>query len=457
MRTTDTIAAISTALSPGGIGIVRLSGEDSVRIADRVYRGVRRLSDCATHTINYGYICDGEERVDQVLVMLMRAPHTYTGEDVVEIDCHGGMIVLERVLSLVLAAGAIPAEPGEFTKRAFLNGKMDLSQAEAVLDIIEAGNELALRNGEDQLGGRLSGRIKDMRSRLLGEIAYIEAALDDPEHYDLTGYGEDTLKGILTGIAAEISALLRDADAGIFMKSGINTVILGRPNAGKSSIYNLLAGTERAIVTEIAGTTRDTLTEHIMMRGISLNITDTAGIRESDDRVEKIGVERARQAAYSADLVLFIIDGSEALSEEDTEMIRQLKDKKIIVLLNKSDIDTAVQPSDIEQIADVPVIIFSAREGTGRTELEDRIKEMFYTGELENTDRIYITSLRHKDALKRAGESVDNVLRSIEDGMPEDFLSIDLTDAYGALGEITGETVGDEIIDEIFSRFCMGK
>jgi len=501
MRTTDTIAAISTAMNPGGIGIVRISGSDSIAVADKIYRGSMKLSERPGHTINYGYIYDGDERVDQVLVMLMKAPHTYTGEDVVEIDCHGGMLVLQKVLGLVIRAGAVPAEPGEFTKRAFLNGKMDLSQAEAVLDIIEADNYRALKNGEDQLGGKLSGRIKNMRDILLHEIAYIEAALDDPEHYDLSGYPELVLSPILNGLTEEASELLRDADAGIYMKSGINTVILGRPNAGKSSIYNLLAGTDRAIVTEIAGTTRDTLTDNIRLSGLSLNITDTAGLRETEDVVEKIGVERARNAADKADLILYVIDASEPLSHDDMMVLETLNEKKTIILLNKTDLgqsedisaryntsDTApesdsksasvmksvmasvmvsetasgtvsgtVSGTSSERASEIPAVSFSAKTGEGRAKLIKLIEQMFYNGKLESSDAVFITSVRHKEALVEAKASMELVLSGIELSMPEDLLAIDLMNAYEALGQITGETVGEEVIDKIFSEFCMGK
>ncbi len=463
MKKTDTIAAIATALSPSGIGIVRISGEDAISIADKIYKGKKSLMECDTHTVNYGHIMDHGQIVDQVLVMVMRAPRTYTGEDTVEIDCHGGTLVMQRILSLVLEAGAEPAQPGEFSKRAFLNGKMDLAQAEAVIDVIEAENSYALRAGMRQLKGNLSHEIRALRDDLRYEIAYIEAALDDPEHYDLEGYPDELMEKV-KGMKCRIESLLRDADSGIIMKSGIDTVIIGRPNAGKSSIYNLLTHSDKAIVTEIPGTTRDTLTEHINLSGVSINLTDTAGLRDSDDPVERIGVERARAAATDADLVICVIDGAVRLSKEDKELLVSLSEKrddgaiqKSIVLINKSDLETVIKDEDIAALTGAPVITFSAHDGRGLDELSDTIKDMFFKGSIGSTDQVIITSLRHKQALIEAGDSLDMVICSIEDGQPEDFFSIDLTAAYEALGAITGEQIGDEIIDEIFSRFCMGK
>lgn len=463
MKKTDTIAAIATALSPSGIGIVRISGEDAVSIADKVYKGKKSLMECDTHTVNYGHIMDHGQIVDQVLVMVMRAPRTYTGEDTVEIDCHGGTLVMQRILSLVLEAGAEPAQPGEFSKRAFLNGKMDLAQAEAVIDVIEAENSYALRAGMRQLKGNLSHEIRALRDDLRYEIAYIEAALDDPEHYDLEGYPDELMEKIKS-MKCRIDSLLRDADSGIIMKSGIDTVIIGRPNAGKSSIYNLLTHSDKAIVTEIPGTTRDTLTEHIKLSGVSINLTDTAGLRDSDDPVERIGVERARAAATDADLVICVIDGAVRLNKEDKELLVSLSEKKddgaiqkSIVLINKSDLETIIKDEDIAALTDAPVITFSAHDGRGLDELSDTIKDMFFRGSIGSTDQVIITSLRHKQALTEAVNSLNMVICSIEEGQPEDFFSIDLTAAYEALGAITGEQIGDEIIDEIFSRFCMGK
>jgi len=453
-RTTDTIAAIATAAGRSGIGIVRVSGEDAVEIVQKIFDG--KLKNAPTHTIHYGHIKNGTETVDEVLVMLMKAPHSYTGEDTVEINCHGGMLVLDQVLKTVLKAGANLAEPGEFSKRAFLNGRMDLTRAEAVIDVIEAKNRYALKAGLDQLSGKLSGEIKNLRKNILREIAYIEAALDDPEHYDLTGYPE-TLQQKLKPMISETEKLIKSADNGKIMHEGIKTVILGKPNAGKSSLLNLITGEERAIVTDIAGTTRDTLTETIMMGGISLNITDTAGIRESNDIVEKIGVEKAKKAADNADLILCMIDGSAELNEDDRNILKMAEQKKALVLLNKSDLHHRITREDLEKITDRKIIEFSAKDGTGLSELEDTIRELFYHGEIDFNDQIYITSERHRTALLKALESLRKTETSIEENMPEDFYTIDLTDAYEYFGSITGETTGDDVINEIFAKFCMGK
>lgn len=456
MRTTDTIAAIATPMSESGIGIVRLSGEDAIEIADKVFRGRRALKEEKTYTIHYGHVVEDGEVIDEVLVMLMRAPKSFTGEDTVEFDCHGGVLVVQRVLEALLRAGANLAEPGEFTKRAFLNGKMDLAQAEAVIDIIEAKNTYALQSGMRQLRGSLTEKISNLRAKILEEIAFIEAALDDPEHYSLEHYPK-TLKKKLAPWIEEISVLIRSYTDGVVMKEGIDTVILGRPNAGKSSLLNLLAKKERAIVTDIAGTTRDTLTEHIKMAGISLNITDTAGIRQSEDVVEQIGVSKAKLAAEDADLVLCVLDGLEELSEDDREILQSIQNKKAIVLVNKSDKETVLHLDKVREHTAHKVIAFSAKEGTGSKEMEDAIKEMFYHGKINFNDQVYVTNIRHKECLEEAKDSLEMVLQSIAEGQPEDFFSIDLLNAYELLGSITGETVEDDVVNEIFSKFCMGK
>lgn len=456
MRTTDTIAAIATPMSESGIGIVRLSGEDAIEIADKIFCGRRPLKEEKTYTIHYGHVVEDGEVIDEVLVMLMRAPKSFTGEDTVEFDCHGGVLVVQRVLEALLRAGANLAEPGEFTKRAFLNGKMDLAQAEAVIDIIEAKNTYALQSGMRQLRGSLTEKISNLRAKILEEIAFIEAALDDPEHYSLEHYPK-TLKKKLAPWIEEISVLIRSYTDGVVMKEGIDTVILGRPNAGKSSLLNLLAKKERAIVTDIAGTTRDTLTEHIKMAGISLNITDTAGIRQSEDVVEQIGVSKAKLAAEDADLVLCVLDGLEELSEDDREILQSIQNKKAIVLVNKSDKETVLHLDKVREHTAHKVIAFSAKEGTGSKEMEDAIKEMFYHGKINFNDQVYVTNIRHKECLEEAKDSLEMVLQSIAEGQPEDFFSIDLLNAYELLGSITGETVEDDVVNEIFSKFCMGK
>lgn len=453
-RETDTIAAISTALGESGIGIIRISGTEAVAIANRVLD--RGIEQAASHTIHYRHAVSEEEILDEVLVTVMLAPRSYTGENTVEINCHGGILAVQRVLEEVLKSGAALAEPGEFSKRAFLNRKMDLSQAEAVIDVIQAKNKFALKAAMKQLNGSLSKKIRTLREKILNETAWIEAALDDPEHYDLSGY-PDILKPKVEKMIAELENLIDNAENGRVMKEGISTVIIGRPNAGKSSLMNLLSGQNRAIVTDIAGTTRDILTEHVRLAGLSLNLTDTAGIRESDDPVEKIGVERARAAAEDADLVLLVIDGSEPISEEDRKLIGECEGKNVIVLLNKSDLYQKITEEELKKLVEYPIILFSAKDGSGLSEMEEQIKKQFYRGKIDFNDQIYITSSRHKDALEKGCTSLRLVLKSIEEALPEDFFSIDLLDAYGALGIITGESVEDDVVNRIFEKFCTGK
>ena len=454
----DTIAAIATAMSNSGIGIVRISGEESFEIIQKIYRGKteKNLQEQKSHTIHYGYIADGEEIIDEVLVMLMRGPHSFTGEDTVEIDCHGGVYVVKRILETVIKYGARPAEPGEFTKRAFLNGKMDLSQAEAVIDIIHSKNEYALKSSVSQLKGAVHKKITEIRKEILYHTAFIETALDDPEHISVDGYGEQ-LREPVEKLLEEIHQLLITSDNGRMMKEGIQTVIVGKPNAGKSSLLNVLVGEERAIVTDIEGTTRDVLEEHIQLQGISLNIMDTAGIRETKDVVERIGVDKAKNHANEADLIIYVVDASRELDENDAEIIEMIQDKQAIVLLNKSDLDTVVTKEMLAQKIDKPMILISAKEEEGIHELEETLKQMFFHGEISFNDEVYITNIRHKTALAEAEESLKKVRMSIDSGMPEDFYSIDLLDAYESLGSITGETIGEDLVNEIFSKFCMGK
>ena len=454
----ETIAAISTGMTNAGIGIVRISGEDAFSAADRVFRGKEKISECKSHTIHYGYIVDGDITVDQVLVMVMKGPRTFTGEDTVEINCHGGTYVVTRVLDAVLRHGGVrPAQPGEFTKRAFLNGKMDLSQAEAVGDLISSSNDYALKNSVNQLKGNIRNRINDIRNKIIYQTAFIESALDDPEHYSFEGY-DAKLRKNAEEIIYELNKLINSYRNGKVFKEGIQTVIVGKPNAGKSSLLNVLAGHERAIVTEIEGTTRDVIEEQINLQGITLNVVDTAGIRQTDDKVEKIGVDKAVDYVENADLVIYVADSSRNLDENDEKILDMIYDKKKIVLLNKSDLEPVVTREMIEEKAgDAPVIEVSAAEERGISELGDLIKDMFLKGNISFNEEIYITSARQKDALCRAVESMKKVIESIDNGMPEDFYSIDLMDAYEALGSITGEEVGDDLINEIFSRFCMGK
>lgn len=448
----DTIAAIATALSNSGIGIVRISGAESLDIVQKIYKG----KPLKTHAIHYGYIVDGEETIDEVLVMVMKGPHSFTGEDTVEINCHGGVYVVKRVLETVMKAGARPAEPGEFTKRAFLNGKIDLSQAEAVIDIISSKNEYALKSSVSQLKGNVQKKIKEIREEILYHTAFIETALDDPEHISVDGYGE-TLKVTVEKLLEELNQLLKSADNGRIIKEGIKTVILGKPNAGKSSLLNVLVGEDRAIVTDIAGTTRDILEESIQLQGISLNIIDTAGIRETDDVVEKIGVDKAKEQANEADLVIFVIDVSRELDDSDFEIMEMIRDKKAVILLNKSDLTAIVTKDMIKSYIEKPMIEISAKEEKGIDEFEETVKKMFFHGEISFNDEVYITNIRHKTAIQDAYHSLQKVIVSIENDMPEDFYSIDLLDAYESLGSITGETIGEDLVNEIFSKFCMGK
>ncbi len=470
----DTIAAIATALSDSGIGIIRISGDDAIYIVDSIFRspsGNRILMKAQSHTVHYGYIVDKEENViDEVMVIVMKAPKSYTTEDTVEINCHGGVLVVQKVLQTVLENGARMAEPGEFTKRAFLNGRIDLSRAEAVIDVIHSQNEYALSSSVSQLKGRLSDKIHRLREDILYQIAFIESALDDPEHISLDGYPKQ-LSAKVSYFQQEITKLLDTADNGRLIKEGISTVIVGKPNAGKSSLLNMLLGEDRAIVTEIAGTTRDALHESINLHGISLNMIDTAGIHDTQDVVEKIGVERAKKYAAEADLILYVVDASEDFDEDDQEIISLLNGKKAIILLNKSDLENKITENILKEklselknndnIEDIKILrtstIDPSADNSGMEELDDTIREMFFEGELKYNNELVVTNLRHKEALQDALSSLKLVERSIEDGMPEDFYSIDLTSAYASLGKIIGEEVDEDVVNEIFSKFCMGK
>lgn len=455
----DTIAAVSTAMSSSGIGIIRISGSESFAIADRIYSskgGRKRLSDQKSHTIHYGFIKDGDEVIDEVLVMLMRGPRSYTAEDTVEINCHGGVYAMRRVLDTAVKNGARPAEPGEFTKRAFLNGRLDLSQAEAVMDIIQAKNEYALQSSLSQLKGSVREAVRSIREKIIYHIAYIESALDDPEHISLEGYPGE-LDSVVDELQRKLGRLIDSAEDGRVMAEGIRTVIVGKPNAGKSSLMNLLVGEERAIVTDIAGTTRDILEENISLSGISLNIIDTAGIRDTKDVVEQIGVSRAKEYAKDADLIIYVVDASTGLDDNDEQIIEMLRGRQAIVLLNKADLEAVTTEEMLSDKVEGPVISISVKENTGIGELENQLKSMFYKGDISFNDEVYITNIRHKAALVSAKESLSQVRDSIEAGMPEDFYSIDLMSAYEELGTIIGESVGEDLVNEIFSKFCMGK
>jgi len=477
-----TIAAIATGLSESGIGIIRISGEDAVEIGDKLFRspsGKRILKNAESHVMKYGFVIDIDKFshaenelmdkwnncvIDECMAVVMRAPRSFTGEDTVEIQCHGGVLVMKKILDVALKCGARLAEPGEFTKRAFLNGRMDLAKAEAVIDVIHSQNEYALKSSVKQLRGDLSDAIKNLRAEIIYEIAFIESALDDPEHISLDGYTEK-LTEKLSVLIDKIGGFIVTAENGKLIKEGISTVIVGKPNAGKSSFLNLLVGEERAIVTDIAGTTRDVLQETVRLGDISLNVVDTAGIRNTEDTVEKIGVERAKKYAADADLIIYMVDTSVDLDENDRDIIKFLKNRNVIVLLNKSDLSGIITEEKLTNIfveilpgENKPVMIkTSAKAGEGLSEFEKIVKDMFFNGEIKSSNEIVITNLRHKEALQEAYDSLILVKRSVEDEMPEDFYSIDLMNAYSALGRIIGEEVDDDLVEEIFSKFCMGK
>lgn len=455
----NTIAAISTGMTNSGIGKIRLSGSQAIDIVDKVFKnptGKQILSEAESHTIHYGFIYDEERLIDEVLVLVMKAPRSYTTEDIVEIDCHGGVVVMKKILETVIKYGACPAEPGEFTKRAFLNGRIDLSQAEAVIDVIQSKNEYALDSSIKQLKGNILNRITHIRKRIISDVAFIEAALDDPEHISTEGFSEKLLARVNESMD-DLFELLSTSENGRMIKEGIKTVIVGKPNAGKSSLLNVLVGDERAIVTEIAGTTRDTLEENINIHGISLNIVDTAGIRDTDDIVEKIGVNKARVIAKDADLVIYVVDGSTMLDQNDEQIFDIIKDKKSIILLNKVDLALKTTKEMIALRTDSPIVEISAKKESGIDKFEKVLKDMFFNGKLTFNDEIYITNIRHKAAMSEALESLKMVVQSVDDGMPEDFFSIDLMNAYEILGSIIGESVSEDLVETIFSDFCMGK
>ena len=459
---TDTIAAIATAMTNSGIGIIRISGEDAFTVIDRIYQsknGKKKLSEEKSHTVHYGYIVDDTKEnkiIDEVMVLIMRAPNTYTREDTVEIDCHGGVLVMQKILDTVVCHGARPAEPGEFTKRAFLNGRIDLTQAESVMDVISSKNEFALKSSISQLQGSLQKEIKELREKIIYEIAFIESALDDPEHINIDGYGQK-LKTVAEECKERIEHLLDTADNGKILKEGIDTVIVGKPNAGKSSLMNVLLKKERAIVTDIAGTTRDVLEEQMNLNGITLNIIDTAGIRDTEDIVEKIGEDKAKDYLVNADLIIYVVDSSTPLDENDEKIMEMIKDRTALVLLNKSDLDTVTTEEMIASHLDQKIIKVSMKENQGVDELENAIKELFFHGKVELNDEVYITNARHKAALSNAKDSLNMVLDSIAMEMPEDFYSIDLMNSYEELGNILGESLGEDLVNEIFSKFCTGK
>lgn len=499
----DTIAAISTGMSASGIGIVRISGGKAFEVIDRIYHGKDQLSEAESHTIHYGFIKDGAEMIDQVLVSVMRSPRTFTGEDTVEINCHGGIFVVKKVLEIVLKSGARLAEPGEFTKRAFLNGRMDLSQAEAVIDVINSQNEYALKSSVGQLRGSIKNAVNKIREKIIYHTAFIESALDDPEHISIEGYGEK-LDLVLTEVMQELDQLIRSYDSGRIIKEGIQTVILGKPNVGKSSLLNVLSGRERAIVTDIEGTTRDILEEQVRIHGLNLNVIDTAGIRDTSDRIEKIGVDKAKEYADQADLIVYVADASRELDENDIHIAELIYGKRCVILLNKSDLSTVINKDDVKNflrdiffnvekrvnqeqdlqeddfenvkngkntvdkyvdkedyiyhaVEQIPLIDISVKMEQGIQEFGTVLQKMFLEGAVSSNEEIHIANLRQKEALTSAYASLKRVQESIRDQMPEDFYSIDLMDAYESLGSITGEMIGEDLVNEIFSKFCMGK
>ena len=455
---TETIAAIATATAPAGIGIIRISGSDAIEIADRIYFGKneKRLSDQKGNTIHYGWIKEKNETIDEVLVSVFKDPHSYTGEDSVEINCHGGVIAVNKILEAVLRAGARLAEPGEFTKRAYLNGRLDISEAEAVMDIISAKSEYALQSSVSQLKGGLNRKISSVREKLIYELAFIESALDDPEHISLDGYSAKLYEIVKEQI--DILKKLRDtSEKGKYIEEGIKTVILGKPNVGKSSLLNMLAGKQRAIVTEIPGTTRDIIEETVPVGKTVLRIIDTAGIHESDDKVEKIGIDLAWEKAEEADLILYVIDSSEILNDNDREILDKIKEKKGILILNKIDKEQIITKEEVKEISGFPIIEISAKEEIGEELLRETIQKMFFEGDISFNDQVIITNIRHKKLLDESIDSLILVKNSIEDEMPEDFYSIDLMGAIGALDNIIGGNLSEDLVNEIFSKFCMGK
>ena len=516
MYSGDTICAIATGMAGSGIGIIRVSGDRAIEICDRIFVGRKKVSEMETFTAAYGHIVDPaviekntsdegfdgdnghvsaesginnrkmpdmkEAVIDEVVVLVMKAPHSYTTEDTVEIDCHGGVFLMEKVLGLLVREGARVAEPGEFTKRAYLNGRIDMSEAEAVMDVINAETESALSASVGQLRGDLREKIASLREEILYNTAYIESALDDPENYSLDGFNEKLAESV-ERIDGEVKRLAQSFDEGRIVREGIRTAIIGKPNAGKSSVLNMLLMEERAIVTDVAGTTRDTLEEYARLSGVLLKLIDTAGIRETEDKVEKIGVDKAQENIKAADLILFVADGARPLDDDDKRIIRSLAGKKVITLINKEDLPVAINRTELDALlkevfcgetldltdgktvsADAKrnttephILTISAKEGQGRDELAALIKEMFLAGEAKGNSQIVISNERHKNALFDASQALGRVKESLENGLPEDFYTIDLMAAYESLGLITGETLADDLADKIFAEFCMGK
>ncbi|UJS27776.1 tRNA uridine-5-carboxymethylaminomethyl(34) synthesis GTPase MnmE [Macrococcoides canis] len=456
----DTIASISTPMGEGAIAIVRLSGSDAVLIADKLYKGKHQLSEVASHTINYGHIIDPatKEVVEEVMVAVMRAPRTYTREDIVEINCHGGIMTVNRVLELALTNGAKLAEPGEFTKRAFLNGRIDLSQAEATMDFIRSKTDRASRVAMQQIEGRLSVLIKGLRQSILEILAQVEVNIDYPEYDDVEEATGTFLMEEARKIEESITNLLQTANQGKILREGLSTVIVGKPNVGKSSMLNNLIQDNKAIVTEIAGTTRDVLEEYVNVRGVPLRLVDTAGIRETEDIVEKIGVERSREALKKADLILYVLNNNEILTEEDYKLAEIIKNEDVIVIINKTDLETKLDLEEVKtMVGDAPIVKTSMLSQQGIEELEEQIRTLFFAGEVSNQDMTYVSNARHISLLKSAKASISDAISAAEAGVPVDMIQIDLIKTWELLGEVIGESVDDGLIDQLFSQFCLGK
>ena len=453
--TNDTIAAIATPHGTGGISIIRISGPESSSVCDKIFcaKSGKSLCNAKSHTIHYGFIKDEEHVIDEVMVSVMRAPNTFTKEDTAEINCHGGLVVTEAVLACVIKNGAAMASPGEFTKRAFLNGRLDLSQAEAVIDIINSPSTLALTAAANQLGGSLSSQINQQRDTVLEVLAKMNANLDYPEE-DLEEYNREDLLKDLVKTHDALEALLTTASRGKLLKDGIDTVICGKPNVGKSSILNLLARDSRAIVTDIAGTTRDVIEERITLNNIVLNVFDTAGIRETEDKIESLGIDKSKEYISKASLVLFVVDASSPLTEEDEAIFASIKNQNVIVLFNKSDLGVSNAESTFKN---TDHCVISAKTGTGLNELSALIEKKFKLGEIAAENRVIITNMRHKEALTNAIQSISRAANSLKTNMPYDLVSIDVLDCAAHLGEITGKTISEEVVDKIFARFCLGK
>ncbi|MBL3647345.1 tRNA uridine-5-carboxymethylaminomethyl(34) synthesis GTPase MnmE [Bacillus vallismortis] len=458
----DTIAAISTPMGEGAIAIVRLSGPEAIQIADKMYKGPKEktLSSVESHTIHYGHIVDrpSDRVVEEVMVSVLKAPRTFTREDVIEINCHGGIVTVNQVLQLALREGARLAEPGEFTKRAFLNGRIDLSQAEAVMDLIRAKTDRAMNVAMNQMEGRLSALVRRLRSEILETLAHVEVNIDYPEYDDVEEMTHQLLVEKATAVKKEIEALLRTSEQGKILREGLSTVIIGRPNVGKSSLLNSLVHEAKAIVTDIPGTTRDVIEEYVNVRGVPLRLVDTAGIRETEDIVERIGVERSRQVLKEADLILLVLNYSEELSEEDVKLFEAVEGMDVIVIMNKTDLEAKI---DIERVRELakgrPVVTTSLLKEEGINDLEEAIQSLFYTGAIESGDLTYVSNTRHISILQQAKSAIEDALSGIEQDVPIDMVQIDLTRCWELLGEIIGDAVHESLIDQLFSQFCLGK